>query len=374
MGNSDATPEVLSSSLRENAMADDKLLRLRSLFSEFGVPLAASGEADAYYNSLLLDGINTGDGNANGRLHVPSHEMRDLYDAYALLASNGPCIGVLGSKLHLFGVADPLIEVTPKASTLLAYHQEWGALLSEPPEGPFAPRSQPQERTASLRRAHCPRRGALGGVRTRRSVLPMPKRGREEHAMPEYIIMRKQHALDCPYALAQAGEFNSIFNALDPRVTSQGDGKRCQAACSDELRDRVHAAVLAAIGTAGVGDVHSYAPDHCVVLRSFAGCAEQYPHLDYDPDRLRLQNAGDALPIGALLALQDNTRFVVFPRGSGEPRRVLLELGAGDLLLFRGDLVHAGAAYEQCNVRIHCYVLREGHPLPKDQTWPVDPA
>jgi hypothetical protein len=33
-----------------------------------------------------------------------------------------------------------------------------------------------------------------------------------------------------------------------------------------------------------------------------------------------------------------------------------LELKAGDALVFRGDLVHGGAAYEHDNVRVHGYL------------------
>ena len=36
--------------------------------------------------------------------------------------------------------------------------------------------------------------------------------------------------------------------------------------------------------------------------------------------------------------------------------KVLLELEQGDVLVFRGDMVHAGAAYESRNVRMHVYV------------------
>lgn len=36
-------------------------------------------------------------------------------------------------------------------------------------------------------------------------------------------------------------------------------------------------------------------------------------------------------------------------------------LNRGDVVVFRGDLVHAGAAYEELNHRVHCFLeLREG--------------
>ena len=33
-----------------------------------------------------------------------------------------------------------------------------------------------------------------------------------------------------------------------------------------------------------------------------------------------------------------------------------LELNPGDIFVFRGDLVHAGAAYDKENFRIHCFL------------------
>jgi len=33
-----------------------------------------------------------------------------------------------------------------------------------------------------------------------------------------------------------------------------------------------------------------------------------------------------------------------------------LTLNAGDMLIFRGDLVHGGAAFDKLNVRVHFYL------------------
>ena len=43
----------------------------------------------------------------------------------------------------------------------------------------------------------------------------------------------------------------------------------------------------------------------------------------------------------------------------------------GEVLLFDGDLVHAGAAYPECaNTRIHLYIFAKG-PRPRGQTYKV---
>ena len=44
-----------------------------------------------------------------------------------------------------------------------------------------------------------------------------------------------------------------------------------------------------------------------------------------------------------------------------------VRLNAGDMLVFRGDLVHGGAAVSEENVRIHAYIDVEGVIRPKDK-------
>ena len=39
-------------------------------------------------------------------------------------------------------------------------------------------------------------------------------------------------------------------------------------------------------------------------------------------------------------------------------------LDAGDVFVGRGDLIHAGASYDEHNVRLHFYILHNGCPLP----------
>jgi hypothetical protein len=45
-----------------------------------------------------------------------------------------------------------------------------------------------------------------------------------------------------------------------------------------------------------------------------------------------------------------------------KPMKVRLQ--AGDVLIFRGDLVHAGAGVEKANVRLHAYMDVKGKPRP----------
>lgn len=143
------------------------------------------------------------------------------------------------------------------------------------------------------------------------------------------------------------------------------DGYRQQARVQDvpglhkRIQDAVDMALSQSLGS------HSHLATGSVVLRSLPGCVEQARHMDYDPERLaRLPE--ESKPLGVLLALQDRTRFVAFV-----PERKELSLDAGDALLFRGDLVHAGAAYDELNHRIHSYVtVRRAH-HPGNKTWPA---
>ena len=82
-----------------------------------------------------------------------------------------------------------------------------------------------------------------------------------------------------------------------------------------------------------------------VALHSFPGCLQQQFHTDYDAGSV---NRAECKPLGILAALQDNTFFILQDQQ--------LALQKGDLLAFDGDLVHAGAAYEENNTRIHVYL------------------
>lgn len=77
-----------------------------------------------------------------------------------------------------------------------------------------------------------------------------------------------------------------------------------------------------------------------VVLQSLTGCKQQQWHMDYDDK--------NTTGFGMLLALQNGTRL--------ETRECTIHLKQGDLLIFNGDLVHAGSWYDCENLRIHAYL------------------
>ena len=82
-----------------------------------------------------------------------------------------------------------------------------------------------------------------------------------------------------------------------------------------------------------------------VVIVSKPGCARQHYHTDYDAGRV---SRARIKPLGVLLALQCNTSL------SSPIGDVFME--SGDVLVFDGDFVHAGAAYDEMNARVHVYL------------------
>jgi hypothetical protein len=119
--------------------------------------------------------------------------------------------------------------------------------------------------------------------------------------------------------------------------------------------------------------VHSW-----VALYSAKGCQEQAPYFDYDPKKKGFPG------LGVIVALENDTVLHVWPGSHNmdwvnkkpldspiEKKTVFLD--RGDLLMFHGHLLHAGAEYvEKSNTRMHCFVSstvgNEGN------TWLLDKA
>lgn len=77
------------------------------------------------------------------------------------------------------------------------------------------------------------------------------------------------------------------------------------------------------------------------------------------------------MPLSAMLAVQPGTRLWIYPRGcEAAEAAYALGLDVGDLLVWRGDLVHAGAGYAEEHCRVHAYVDPPQHIYrrPKAQT------
>jgi hypothetical protein len=174
-------------------------------------------------------------------------------------------------------------------------------------------------------------------------------------------------------AAAAAGA-QPIFNNNGGDEDGVNDNRRRQEHVNVGEADLVGLAALLQAHAAGL------TANTWVALASDAGCSAQVPHMDWPPSAAF--RAAPAKPCGLLVALQDGTTLDVWPGAlSTEPGRwpspvprCRVRLQAGDALLFRGDLVHAGSAYSAANVRLHCYLDAADVSRPADRTWFVDAA
>ncbi len=80
--------------------------------------------------------------------------------------------------------------------------------------------------------------------------------------------------------------------------------------------------------------------------------------------------ADDDVPLSVRLGVEPGTRLWIWPHGcdtepaasAAEARAPFaLELEVGEMLVWRGDLVHAGASYDRDHVRVHAYVDPPAH-------------
>ena len=100
----------------------------------------------------------------------------------------------------------------------------------------------------------------------------------------------------------------------------------------------------------------------CTCLIALPGLLEQVPHTDYVDYLEHLPRSNFIV----FVSMMPNTRIVVF---DDSMRKSVVVLNPGDVFVGRGDVVHAGAAYDIHNVRLHFYITRESCPLPNNETF-----
>ncbi len=104
--------------------------------------------------------------------------------------------------------------------------------------------------------------------------------------------------------------------------------------------------------------------DLIALLLSLDECWPQRPHADYTRaslDGIKDDGFCGGLPLGVVIGLQGKMLFDVWPGAvnwDASPffEHVQLTLGPGDAVFFLGSAVHAGAAFEEENVRLHGYL------------------
>lgn len=100
-----------------------------------------------------------------------------------------------------------------------------------------------------------------------------------------------------------------------------------------------------------------------VVLKSLPGGEEQEAHHDFPSFEIgRAQAKYDSIQAGLMVGLMPNTNLVVYELCFTQTvmsKRKVIEFGPGGCVLFRGDLVHAGAVYTEINYRTHLTITVE---------------
>jgi ectoine hydroxylase-related dioxygenase (phytanoyl-CoA dioxygenase family) len=131
------------------------------------------------------------------------------------------------------------------------------------------------------------------------------------------------------------------------------------------------------------------------ILQSLSGCESQQAHTDYVPTEkfvkkmlyLDVPENHNKIPLLCLIALEPNTYLDVWENSTRlitssddklkdyvnpDIRSNRLCLQAGDVLLFRPDLIHAGSSYLEENIRLHVYLDSEEIPRQTNRTFIIN--
>jgi hypothetical protein len=154
--------------------------------------------------------------------------------------------------------------------------------------------------------------------------------------------------------------------------SEENDGKRKQIQLSEVVKHlvskKLYRSAISVVGfirkvddlLSGIFPRHSCRDS--ALLLSEKGCGMQKAHTDYTEKVLDSVSGLDGeMPLGCLVALMDETFLDVWEGSikenynNGQHKK--LELCRGDVVIFRGDLVHAGSAYpNRSNLRVHFYL------------------
>ena len=124
-------------------------------------------------------------------------------------------------------------------------------------------------------------------------------------------------------------------------------------------------------------DLH---PRQWAVLKTEEDAMRQYAHTDYHPTRtLNLPN--EQMPLLAFIPLEDDTKLYTWMPSRAILTRKLtnikvkpsvLSFNRGDLVIFRGDLIHAGAEWNgSAKYCLHCYFHHTQVPFPDNETFQI---
>lgn len=198
-----------------------------------------------------------------------------------------------------------------------------------------------------------------------------------------YEIHRKAQRI--PYQLLlelkkQAGKASVIFNNV--KGIRGNDRKRQQAFLNASISSVK--SFMRSLFSISLKRHPKLIPNSFVVLKSLAGCKSQLPHCDYVQNESFNPSTDGDVPLGCIVAIEDNTTLDVWPKSINLSNadqdslvenpdlpieKVQLQLKKGDVLFFRGDLVHAGSSYDKTNHRVHFFLDNPSIKRPSNNTW-----
>ena len=160
--------------------------------------------------------------------------------------------------------------------------------------------------------------------------------------------------------------FKSLFARKNPRKDCDpGKNLRRMAPLTGSQLEFCEQTIISRLCTQGLFIHDRHVVEELVAIRSYTGCPEQPRHCDYNAKAL-VGVEDSCIPLSVLWAVEDGSQLILFGRNG---TRVVLPLPTGMLVVFRGDLGHAGAGYnqsntpghagagyKQSNTRVHCYV------------------
>jgi hypothetical protein len=151
-----------------------------------------------------------------------------------------------------------------------------------------------------------------------------------------------------------------LFNKTTPSGNVAPDGLRQQTTGDPEWTPGVRAELEGLIRAQGVLRCSQGEKSlaRLVAIRSLPRKHHRKKHQPRHADSaernsLRSERPED-VPLACIVALQNGTRLHVWPFDTGKEEVIVLD--EGDMLLFRGDLGHAGAEYDEENWRLHVYI------------------
>ena len=122
-------------------------------------------------------------------------------------------------------------------------------------------------------------------------------------------------------------------------------------------------------------------PRQLVALKTEEDAKKQFCHTDYNPEMI-FDLPDHHMPLLLMIPLEDNTTLHIWNPSRAilagtyrftKVKSSVLTINKGDLVVFRGDLIHAGSEWNgSAKYRLHCYFHHPSVPFPDNQTWRVN--